>query len=109
MPSEETAYVVYFDLQDRRESKIHSASCVYYLGRDPEATTTRWDEGPYRSRQEAEAATEVTRGCGTCRPRDADPPGNCRPAVAPAWTIGGCVRRCRSAWRQMTAWWGRRL
>ncbi len=63
MAGDEAGYVVYLDLQDRHESKTHRASCVYYLGRDPEARTTRWDEDPYPSRRAAAEATGVARGC----------------------------------------------
>ena len=108
MASDPIEYVVYFDCVDRREHKIHSVLCGHYLNRKPEATTTRWSKCPYPSRRAAAEATGVTRECKRCKEEDADPPAPCRPAVASAWTIGGCVRRCRSAWRRTAAWWGRR-
>ena len=68
MPSDPTAYVVYFDRIISRENKIHRTSCPDYLRHDPEADTTSWDERPYQSRQAAVEATGVTRGCGNCNP-----------------------------------------
>lgn len=45
-------YVVYEDLADATETKVHLDSCGHYVGRDQEATTVRW-HGPYSSHAEA--------------------------------------------------------
>ena len=46
------AYVVFEDLDDATETKVHRDSCRHYRERDREATTVRW-HGPYSSHVEA--------------------------------------------------------
>ena len=66
-------YVVYYDLDDPRENKIHRIYCKHYeahLERQRlgiSTPTTRWD-GPFPSRQAAEEQTGVSRSAGCCEP-----------------------------------------
>ena len=75
-----TEYVVYMDLADHREHKIHLTSCRWYLRKldqmkaGVETPTTRW-YGPYSSEQEAKLKTHVARTCRDCiPPTSEDPP-----------------------------------
>ncbi len=68
LPLKPTPYVVYMDLQDHREDKIHRDSCKHYLDRDRNATTVRWDEGPYYTKQSAVHATQIERESQCCNP-----------------------------------------
>ena len=54
-------YVVYFDLEDASEHKIHSTSCWYFINRKTDAKTTRWSCEKYATVEEAARQTNVTR------------------------------------------------
>ena len=64
-------YVVYMDLADHREHKVHLATCSSYLRHLDLAkagtvtATTRW-YGPFASEREANLKTHVTRICNYC-------------------------------------------
>ena len=45
-------FVVYEDLADATETKVHKDSCSYYFGRKKSALTTRW-HGPFETFEEA--------------------------------------------------------
>ena len=69
-----TQYVAFFDRSGASENKIHKADCVWYqrhLSRRKlgiNTMTTRWDEGPFWTRQAAETKTGVKRACEDCLP-----------------------------------------
>lgn len=48
-------FVVFEDLADATETKVHKDSCSYYFNRKPNAPTTRW-HGPYETYEAAAAA-----------------------------------------------------
>ena len=56
-------YVVYKDSVVSEESKIHRATCYYYLHRDKSASTVEW-YGPFSTIADAERETGVTRRAG---------------------------------------------
>ena len=54
-------YVVYLDLEDASEHKIHSTACWYFINRKSNAKTTHWPDEEYTTVEEAERQTGVTR------------------------------------------------
>jgi hypothetical protein len=55
----DSMYVVFEDIADATETKVHKASCPRYLNRKANASTTRW-HGPFDTFQEAvDAATAI--------------------------------------------------
>jgi hypothetical protein len=51
-------FVVFEDLADATETKVHKDSCSYYFGRKKSAPTTRW-HGPYKTREGAADAARA--------------------------------------------------
>ena len=45
-------FVVFEDLDDATETKVHSNTCRHYVDRKLDATTTRW-HGPFKNPEEA--------------------------------------------------------
>lgn len=60
------SYVVYFDLDDGGENKIHNTTCHFYRNRKPDATTTEWSRRHYATKQDAIQETGVDRECKCC-------------------------------------------
>ncbi len=50
-------YVVSEDLADASETKIHTATCLTYIGRKEDAKTMRW-HGPFESISAAQGAAK---------------------------------------------------
>ena len=55
MKGADPMFVVFEDLDDATETKIHKAGCPRYLGRRQNAPTTRW-HGPFDTFEDAAAA-----------------------------------------------------
>lgn len=58
-------YVVYFDLIDAKENKIHPTTCQHYRKRKRDASTTKWSR-EFESKDEAIRETGVSieaQGC----------------------------------------------
>lgn len=58
-------YVVFFDLDEATENKIHPALCQHYRNRKRDASTTKWSR-KFNSKEEATRETGISieaQGC----------------------------------------------
>ena len=59
------SYVVYFDLDEAKENKLHPSTCQHYRNRNPITSTTKWS-CIFASKEEAIRETGVSREAENC-------------------------------------------
>ena len=59
------SYVVYFDLMDAKENKIHPSTCQHYENRKLDTSTTKWS-CVFASKEEAIRETGVSNEAQGC-------------------------------------------